>query len=324
MSLFSIGVGAAAILIMVGGVRGRYYAGELTYGLFGGLVFVAFFWQYATFMQSFSDAFVHGMAPTPQQLTNSYGSTFKTASGSLGGVAALMIGGWSEAITLAIIYGLRQVVLFVAPFFLPLIGVMTFLGPHKYIRKFGQVLWWQYHGLVFMTWPAAIVLGFAYDMKWSFTTNGAENFVCAIGLVLFIICVPLFIEGSCLLIPLFYRKQAGKAGQIVGSRLPGKQNAKGWYRSHRGSGDESTDEIEDGKKTAAKSENNVDIPAGTAVADGGTQQNLHTEWADAHGAYSQLSAGSRSVNVRRDSQIRDKILQEKIEQQRDLTHRVLP
>ena len=327
MSCFVISLIVGAIAIMFGGLRGRYVAGKFCFGLFGALVFTAFFWQYGTFVQAFSDALVHALAPTPDQLTNSMGSGFKSIAGPIAGVTALAVMSWGEAIALALIYGGRQALLRVAIYALPLIVAMMFLGPHRYIRKFGQVLWWQYHGLVVMTWPAAFVLGLAYHMKWSFTANGLGNFIATIGMFVCILLMPILIEGTCLIVPLFLRKQAGAVGSRVGSRLPGARDAHAWYRSRR-EGDDDGEESADSKD---RSENNVDLPKESpkAVADGGSAHNsgnsatdIRRDWAHAHGSYSEMSRSS--TNVRRDTKARNDLLREQAERQSDLRNRDIP
>ena len=328
MSCFVISLILSVIAIMCGGLKGRYRAGKFCFSLFGALVFTAFFWQYGTFVQAFSEALVHALAPTPDQLTNSMGSGFKSIAGPIAGVTALAVMSWGEAITLALIYGGRQALLRVAIYALPLIVAMMFLGPHRYIRKFGQVLWWQYHGLVVMTWPAAFVLGLAYHMKWSFTANGLGNFIATIGMFVCIILMPILIEGTCLIVPLFLRKQAGAVGNRVGSRLPGARDAHAWYRSRR-EGDEDDGESADRKD---RSENNVDLPKESpkTVADGGVSTynsgssaaDIRRDWAHAHGSYSEMRRST--TNVRQDTKARNDLLREQAKRQRDLRNRDIP
>lgn len=276
--IVAIAIMAVGILLMLGGLRGRYRAGKLVFAVCAGTVVVGFAWTWASFNHALADAITMAIAPSAEELTDSTESLAKSAGGPIAAALGIATVGWGEAIAIAVIYGGRRALLEAGPYGMAFILLVQFFGPHRYVRIIGTVAHLQYLALVYMTVPAAIIFRIAYSLNWAFSPEGAVNVFVTLGLFLGVIIWPFFSSASALLAPFLLGRYGKRGADAMFDRFGGDAGAGGGVED--GGQGHNEGDVHDGPHddttVVVKTEDGEDVPPGAEPVGDGTAQ----MWAD--------------------------------------------
>ncbi|WP_227380501.1 hypothetical protein [Haladaptatus halobius] len=193
---------AGAVLIMLASVRaavspftglissGRQSA--ITVAVMATVVWFTLWWPLSTFVEMFVDTAANAIAPSPKQMTSSFGSLVKLGSAPIiGGVTFAAIG-WIEMVVLAMVYKLIDTALLVYKVGMPILITGAYLGPHRRMRSLCSSLAWQWLNFVTMSLPMAFILLVSWTLKWSISLKGLGAVLTSIALLLIGIFYPLY------------------------------------------------------------------------------------------------------------------------------------
>jgi hypothetical protein len=239
MPLVAAILGLAALMVLIGpslSAITRHRMLSLLGSAIVAVILVVASWEFAALLHAMADSATQYFLPDGEELIgeeafSESGEAFDEADESAGaGPLAMLLGfsitGFSKAIVLAIIHGVRHAALYVFPLVLPFLLMLAYFGGWQRVKLVGSVMIWQYYALLFMNIPTALLLRIAYEAQWQFLPEGLSFFAnlgASMGIFFIAIIIPLLVSGSFLLIGLSVRGVAagtamGAAGAASGRR----------------------------------------------------------------------------------------------------------
>jgi hypothetical protein len=195
----------------------RRVGSMLASGVFVVMMIVAL-WEYATLMHGVSDALIHLILPSSEELLDDEVTTY---SGPLGLSFAVYLKGSTFGMVLAGIHMMRHIFLFVYPAVLPIFFILAYWGGHRRVKQIGSVFIWQWYGLLFMNVPTAVLLRFAYAVNWEILPFEFLNFLATVMLFVAAVFVPFVMSTTFFVVGFFTRgATAGLASATVSRFTP--------------------------------------------------------------------------------------------------------